>query len=169
MFGYAGLMVILEERDRGIMKYLCVTPLRFKGYLFSRLIFLSALAALYGFIVEIFLHLSVISFFQIFLGCLFSFLTGIWLISLISILASNKVEGLAFSKFSGLLILGPFASFFLNDWIKYLTGILPTFWFTEFCLNPGGYGILALIISFSMTGLYLLLTITKFGRSSAVN
>ena len=164
MFGYAGLMVILEERDNGIMKYLCVTPLRFKGYIFSRLIFLSAISSLYGFFVEIFFHLSGIGFVHILLGCVFSFLTGIWIVCLIILLASNKVEGLAFSKFSGLLILGPFASFFLNDWVKYLTGFLPTFWFTEFCLNPNSYGIIALVISFAITGLYLALTITKSSK-----
>ena len=167
MFGYAGLMVILEERDNGIMKYLCVTPLRTRGYLFSRLIFLSALASLYGFIIEIIFHLSDITVLQIFLGSLFSFFTGIWLVCLITLLASNKVEGLAFSKFSGLLILGPFASFFLNDWIKYLTGFLPTFWFTEFCLKQDTqvtYGIVSLIISFAITGLYIAVTISRFGK-----
>lgn len=164
MFGYAGLMVILEERDNGIMKCLCVTPLRTRGYLFSRLIFLSALAALYAFIIELIFHLSDITILQIFLGSLFSFLTGIWLICLIALLASNKVEGLAFSKFSGLLILGPFASFFLNDWIKYLTGFLPTFWFTEFCLKQGTYGIVSLIIAFAVTGLYVAFTICRFGK-----
>ncbi len=164
MFGYAGLMVILEERDNGIMKYLCVTPLRTSGYLFSRLIFLSALASLYGFIIEIIFHLSDITILQIFLGSLFSFFTGIWLVCLITLLASNKVEGLAFSKFSGLLILGPFASFFLNDWIKYLTGFLPTFWFTEFCLKQGTYGIFSLIMAFAVTGLYVTVTISRFGK-----
>ena len=30
MFGYAGLMVILEERDTGVLNYLAVTPLGMK-------------------------------------------------------------------------------------------------------------------------------------------
>lgn len=161
MFGYAGLMVILEERDKGIMKYLCVTPLGERGYILTRLVFLSALAAIYSFLVEIFLHLSDISLLQIFTGCLFSFLTGIWLICLITRLASNKVEGLAFSKFSGILILGPLASFFIKDWIKYFTSFLPTFWFTEFCLNTGSYAIISLLIAFAQTILYVLLTCRK--------
>lgn len=161
MFGYAGLMIILEERDRGIMKYLCVTPLGRRGYILTRLVFLSAIAALYAFFVETLLHLSDINLLQIFLGCLFSFLTGIWLICLITLLASNKVEGLAFSKFSGILILGPLASFFIKDWIKYFTGFLPTFWFTEFCLNTGSYAVISLLIAFAQTLLYVLLTIRK--------
>lgn len=161
MFGYSGLMVILEERDRGIMKYLCVTPLGGRGYILTRLVFLSAIAALYAFLVEIFLHLSDINLLQIFLGCLFSFLTGIWLVCLITILASNKVEGLAFSKFSGILILGPLASFFLQDKVKYLAAFLPTFWFTEFCLKSGVYAVISILIAFAQTILYALLTCRK--------
>ncbi len=164
MFGYAGLMVILEERDTGVLNYLTVTPLGMKGYLASRLVFLSGIAAVYGFIVESFLHLSAISFVQIVLGSVFSFFTGIWLICLIAFLASNKVEGLAFSKFSGFLILGPFASFFIKDNIKYIAGVLPTFWFTEYCMNPGTYGIVALSVSLVITAVYLLVSVRSFTR-----
>ena len=151
MFGYAGLMVILEERDNGLYSYLSVTPLGIKGYFLSRLVFISAIAAVYGFLVELFLHLSSINIIQLLLGCVFSFFTGIWLVCLIAHLASNKVEGLAFSKFSGFLILGPFASFFIKDWIKYFAGVLPTFWFTEYCLNQNPYGLFALAFSFVIT------------------
>ncbi|MCR4938990.1 MAG: ABC transporter permease [Treponemataceae bacterium] len=161
MFGYAGLMVILEERDKGIMKYLCVTPLGKRGYILTRLVFLSALAAIYAFLVEIFLHLSDISLLQIFTGCLFSFLTGIWTVCLITLLASNKVEGLAFSKFSGILTLGPLASIFLQDKVKYLASFLPTFWFTEFCLKAGVYGVISLLLAFAQTLLYTILTCRK--------
>ena len=162
MFGYTGLMVILEERDTGIMKYLSVTPLGIKGYINSRLVFLSAIASVYALAVELFLRISAISFVQLLLGCAFSFLTGIWLICLIVSIASNKVEGLAFSKFSGLLILGPFASFFIKDDLKYLAGFLPTFWFTEYCLNIGIYAVIALAVSFALTTVLLFLTIRLF-------
>ena len=164
MFGYAGLMVILEERDTGIFRYLSVTPLGIKGYLLSRLVFISAIAALYGFIVELFCHISAITLFQLLAGSLFSFLTGIWLVCLISCLASNKVEGLAFSKFSGFLILGPFAAFFIKDWVKYLAGFLPTFWFTEFCLNKGSYAAAALAVSFALTAVYIICAVKKFAE-----
>ena len=56
MFGYAGLMVVLEERDTGVLNYLYVTPLGIKGYIFSRLVLLSAIASVYGFLVEVFLQ-----------------------------------------------------------------------------------------------------------------
>ncbi len=162
MFGYTGLMVILEERDTGIMRYLSVTPLGIKGYINSRLVFLSAIASVYALVVELFLRISSMSFVQLLLGCAFSFLTGIWLICLIASLASNKVEGLAFSKFSGFLILGPFASFFIKDDLKYLAGFLPTFWFTEYCLNTGVYAVIALAASFSLTTILLFLAIHLF-------
>ena len=162
MFGYTGLMVILEERDTDIMRYLSVTPLGIKGYINPRLVFLSAIASVYALVVELFLRISTISFVQLFLGCAFSFLTGIWLICLIVSLASNKVEGLAFSKFSGFLILGPFASFFIKDDLKYLAGFLPTFWFTEYCLNIGVYAVIALAVSFALTAVLLFLTIHLF-------
>ncbi len=166
MFGYAGLMIILEERDTGVMKYLSVTPLGMKGYLRSRLVLLSAIAAVYGFIVELIFHISEMSLVQLFLGSAFSFLTGIWLVCLIVSLASNKVEGLAFSKFSGFLILGPFAAFFIKDNLKYLAGFLPTFWFTDFCLNKGSYAVAALSVSFALSAVYLLFTIKLFKKKA---
>lgn len=159
MFGYAGLMVLLEERDSGVLKYLCVTPLGMRGYIVLRLVFLSAIASVYDFVVEIIFHLSPITFMQITLGCAFSFLTGIWIICLIASLASNKVEGLAFSKFTGILILGPLAAFFIKDGVKYIAGFLPTFWFTEYCLNPNVYGIVSLAVSFVLTLVYVAITI----------
>ena len=157
-------MVILEERDTGVLNYLAVTPLGMKGYLLSRLVLISAIASVYGFVVELFLRLSDLSFMQLLLGCVFSFFTGIWLVCLIAALASNKVEGLAFSKFSGFLILGPFAAFFIKDWVKYLAGILPTFWFTEFCLNQNAYGIAALAVSFALTAAYILFALKKIAK-----
>ena len=162
MFGYTGLMVILEERDTGIMRYLSVTPLGIKGYINSRLVFLSAIASVYAFVVELFLRISNMNFVPLLLGCAFSFLTGIWLICLIVSLASNKVEGLAFSKFSGFLILGPFASFFIKDDLKYFAGFLPTFWFTEYCLNGGIYAMLALAVSYALTAIFLILSLRLF-------
>lgn len=162
MFGYTGLMVILEERDTGIMRYLFVTPLGIKGYINSRLVFLSAIASVYALVVELFLRISNMSLVPLLLGCLFSFLTGIWLICLIVSLASNKVEGLAFSKFSGFLILGPFASFFIKDDLKFLAGFLPTFWFTEYCLTGGFYAMLALSVSYALTAVFLILSLRLF-------
>ncbi len=166
MFGYAGLMVILEERDSGIMKYLCVTPLRIKGYILSRLVCLSAIAAAYGFATESIFHISRISPMQIFLGSFFSFLAGIWTVCLITLLATNKVEGLAFSKFSGLLILGPLASFFIKDPVKYITAFLPTFWFTEYSLNPGAYGTASLLAAFALSAAYLVPILCRTSRMS---
>ncbi len=166
MFGYAGLMIILEERDTGVMKYLSVTPLGMNGYLLSRLVLLSAIAAVYGFIVELIFHISEMSLVQLFLGSAFSFLTGIWLVCLIVSLASNKVEGLAFSKFSGFLILGPFAAFFIKDALKYLVAFLPTFWFTEFCMGKGFYAVAALAVSFALSAVYLALAVRLFKKKA---
>ncbi len=164
MFGYAGLMVILEERDSGVMKYLSVTPLGTKGYLFSRLVFISAISAIYGFVVELFLHLSDIDLLRLIFGNIFGFLSGIWIVSLVAALASNKVEGLALSKFSGILILGPFASFFIEAPFKYLAFFLPTFWFTEYCLHENADGFFSLIFSFGISALYLFLSLREFVR-----
>lgn len=166
MFGYAGLMIILEERDTGILKYLAVTPLGMKGYLRSRLVLLSAIASVYGFAVEALLHISAMNLVQIALGSAFSFLTGIWLVCLIVSLAANKVEGLAFSKFSGFLILGPFAAFFIKDALKYLAAVLPTFWFTEFCMSKGFYAVAALAVSFALSAVYLALSLRLFKKKA---
>ncbi|WP_322446026.1 hypothetical protein [Robertmurraya mangrovi] len=43
-------------------------------------------------------------------------------------MAKNKVEGLAVSKVASILLLVPFAFYFVDGGWKYFAGILPPFW-----------------------------------------
>jgi fluoroquinolone transport system permease protein len=45
--------------------------------------------------------------------------------------SGNRVEGMAVSKLSGLLILGLPAPFFIFDKIQYLLFFLPSFWLAK--------------------------------------
>lgn len=122
----AGLLM-LDERDENMIAYYAITPLAREGYFVYRLFLPSVLSLL--------------------LTCLFFLLSGIAEIrveSLYSLLlltieapclalflaafATNKVEGLALSKISGLLFAGPIVAAFVPVPWQYLGMWIPTFW-----------------------------------------
>lgn len=138
LYCFASAYLILGEIDEGISKYMAVTPLGKKGYLISRLGFPTFIS----FIVTI-VALSVFSLTEMTLGLIIgiSFLSaamGFIEALLIVSISSNRVEGMAVSKLSGILILGIPAPFFIIGNIQYLLFFLPSFWVSKFALerNP---------------------------------
>lgn len=55
---------------------------------------------------------------------------------LIVSLSSNKVEGMAISKLSGLILFGMVVPFVLKGSVRYLFGILPSFWAAQWVMAP---------------------------------
>ena len=52
-------------------------------------------------------------------------------------LANNKVEGMAVSKLSGMLLFGAVAPFFVKGDIQYVFGLLPSFWLAKYVITGG--------------------------------
>jgi fluoroquinolone transport system permease protein len=127
--------VILGEIDDGISKYLAVTPIGKKGYLISRL----GIPTFIGFVVSI-LVLSVFRLTELSLGIIIIIaflmsLLGLFEALFVVAVSSNKVEGMAISKLSGLLFLGLPAPFFITGNIQYLLFVLPSFWIAKFVME----------------------------------
>lgn len=135
MFVFSGVMVILEEIDNGIARYLIVTPLGKNGYIISRIGITSVISFVYVAALALIFHISDISNIQIFICAILSSVLGIMISFLIITLSHNKVEGMALSKLSGLLIVGMIIPFFVQSPIKYLVAFLPTFWMAEYCFT----------------------------------
>lgn len=122
----AGLLM-LDERDENMIAYYGVTPLSRDGYFRYRLflpslltLFMSGLFILFSGIAEARLESSL----TVVLLVLEAPLLALFLTSF----ASNKVEGLALSKASGLLFAGPIAAYFVPEPWTYLGVWIPTFW-----------------------------------------
>ncbi len=137
MLCFVSAMVILTETDSHMSAYLCVTPIGKKGYLVSRLVFPAAVSGLISFCILAVFRLSVNSVFIMVSLSLQSAVLGMLAAMLIVSLSSNKVEGMAISKLSGLILFGMVIPFVLRGGEKYVFGLLPSFWIAQWAITPG--------------------------------
>lgn len=135
MFTAAGAMVILDEADLGLAKAFAVTPVGRSGYLASRIGVPSLLATVYCVIVTLAFKLSDMSLIRMLLLAVCSGVLSVTVALMISTMAKNKVEGLAYSKLSGLFVLGIPIAILVPAPFKYASAFLPTFWMTEITLG----------------------------------
>lgn len=128
MFCFIAAMVMLEERDDHIDRYLFVTGLGQNGYFVSRIV----LPALGAFAVTAMLlpvfHLTPLSAGAILLLSLAGTLQGIIIGLLIVTISSNKLEGMAVTKLSSLMMLGAVIPYFVPAPFCFFLSFLPSFW-----------------------------------------
>lgn len=128
MFCFVAAMVILEERDEKQVKYLIVTPLGKRGYLFSRFgipFFISVLVTLI--LISIFKLTKLALWTMLFLS-VFGAMLGMIVALMIVTLSSNKLEGMAVSKLATLTMIGFMVPYFIGDKVQYILAPLPSFW-----------------------------------------
>lgn len=128
MFCFVSAMILLEERDEHTAGYMMITPLGRSGYLCSRLLLPAILAACYTCLLLPFAALSSLSFPEMLLFSGIGALQGLISAMLTISCSSNKLEGMAITKLSSLLILCAAAPWFLQDAIQYLLSFFPAFW-----------------------------------------
>jgi len=161
LFCFAAAYVILGEIDDGISKYLAVTPIGKKGYLISRL----GIPAIIAFVVSIFelriFNLTVISFGTVIIIAFMMSFLGLTEALLIVAISSNKVEGMAISKLTGLLFLGLPAPFFLTGKIQYVLFPLPSFWIAKFVMEKQ---VIFMLIGLITSFIWMILLYQKFKK-----
>ena len=128
MFCYVAAMVVLEERDDHMTKYLEVTPLGKTGYLVSRLGLPCAAAfGITGCLLPLF-NLSHLQAGMAIYLTLTGALQGLVITLLVITLSTNKLEGMAVTKLSGIMFLGIMIPYFVPRRIQYILSFLPSFW-----------------------------------------
>lgn len=162
MLCFIAAMVMLEERDDHIDRFLFVTGLGRKGYFLSRLI----LPALITFVVTAALlpifRLTALSAGTILFLLLSGTLQGIIIALLIVAFSSNKLEGMAVTKLSSLMILGAAAPYFVPAPVCLCFAFLPSFWVGKAILeNRLFYMLLSLLVA----GAWILILQRKMNRS----
>lgn len=131
----AGLLM-LDERDENMVVYFGVTPLARGGYFRYRLFLPSSLTFLFT---GLFMPLSGVSgmrpesMYTVVILLLEAPLFALFLAAF----ASNKVEGLALSKASGLMFAGPVVAYFVPEPWTYLGVWIPTYWPAQSYLSGG--------------------------------
>ena len=126
--GHVSAMVSLEEADEKTAAYLFVTPLGRNGYLAARFCIPSAAAFLITLALLPVFKLTSLSPADIVLLAAGGALQGIIISLLILTFSSNKLEGMAVTKLSTLMILGAVIPFFVKHNIQYVVSPLPSFW-----------------------------------------
>ena len=128
MFCFIAAMVMLEERDEHIDRYLFITGLGKSGYIVSRIV----IPALFSFAITAALlpvfGLTTPSAAQILLLSLTGTLQGITIALLVVTLSSNKLEGMAITKLSSLIIFGAVVPYFVPTPFSFFAFFLPSFW-----------------------------------------
>lgn len=128
MFCFIAAMMVLEEHDDHIDRYLFITGLGKNGYFVSR-IMLPALLA-FGMTATLLpgFGLTKLSIMEILFLSLAGSLQGIVIALLIVSLSSNKLEGMAVTKLSSLMILGAVVPYFVPAPIDLCMCFVPSFW-----------------------------------------
>lgn len=128
MFCFIAAMVVLEEHDDHIDCYLFVTGLGRNGYFISHIV----LPAIFAFAITMVLlpvfGLTSMSVAEIFFLSLTGGLQGIIIALMIVTISANKLEGMAVTKLSSLMILGAFVPYFISAPLNLYASFLPSFW-----------------------------------------
>ena len=153
MFGFIAAMVMLEEHDDHIDRYLFITGLGRNGYLVSRIM----IPAFCAFVITAALlpvfRLSALPAAGIVLLSLAGTLQGIIIALLIVALSSNKLEGMAITKLSALMILGAVVPYFVPKPLCYCLSILPSFWIGKAILENV---LIYMMMSILVAGIWIL-------------
>lgn len=148
MFCFVSAMVALEEADEKTTAYLFVTPLGRNGYLLARFCMPSITAFFLTVVLLPIFKLTSLFPTDIILLATGGTLQGIIIALLIVTLSSNKLEGMAVTKLSLLMIVGAAIPFFIKHNIQYVLFLFPSFWIGKAILeNMPLYILLAFVLS----------------------
>lgn len=161
MFCFIAAMVMLEERDDHINRYLFVTELGKRGYYISRIL----VPAIAAFIITVALlpvfRLAVSSFAKILFLSLSGTLQGIIIALLVVNLSSNKLEGMALTKCSSLMMLGAMGPYFIRRPYSHILFFMPSYW-TGLEITEGNafYMLPAVLVS----GIWILILCNRYNN-----
>lgn len=147
LLAYVSVMVVLEERDDGLTRYLAVTPLGRGGYLLTRVFVPVLLGAVYSLPLLAFFNLTRPAPWLIPPLALAGGLSGAISALLAPALAGNKVEGMALVKLSTLVLAGLFLPFFLDGPLQYAAALLPSFWIAKLALDGRAVWLLPMVLT----------------------
>ena len=112
MFCFTASMIILEELDDNIAKYLLITPLNKMGYLAARMFIPCGVAFIVSAVLLPVFSLEQMSFGKILYFSACGVLQGCTIALLVITFSTNKLEGMGITKLSSLLILGLLVPYF---------------------------------------------------------
>ena len=158
LFAFVGGLVVLGEIDENVAKYIIVTPVGMSGYLSSRIIIPAFISGAVTLICVPAFSLVHIAPAKLIVMVISTMLSGIVTAMLVVAISSNKVEGMAVGKLSGLFGATFFVPVAVTGRIKYAFCLFPMFWIEEWSLSGGWEKLVIALIEF-IIWIYIL-----FGR-----
>ena len=156
MLCFAASMVMLDEYDQNMIRYLAITPLQKSGYIISHLLIPAILSTIVSMVLVFAFHLTVWSFFDLLAVSIVSLLSAFTVALFIFTFSHNKLEGMAMAKLSGCILLGLPIPFFVHSPLQYLFFAFPSFWIAKFCKEgPVVFFIAALVLSLAYVPAFL--------------
>ena len=150
LFAFVGGLVVLGEIDENVAKYIMVTPVGMRGYLASRIIIPALISGAVALIcVPAFSHTH-IGAAKLIVMVISTMLSGIVTAMLVVAISSNKVEGMAVGKLSGLFGVTFFIPVAVRGTIRYVFFLFPMFWVGEWSLSGGCVKLLIAFIEFAL-------------------
>ncbi|MGN0387939.1 MAG: hypothetical protein ACI4ER_03925 [Suilimivivens sp.] len=148
LFAFVGGLVVLGEIDDNVAKYIMVTPAGIRGYLNSRIMIPALISGAVALICVPAFSLVHIGFAKLVVMVISTMLSGIVTALLVVAISTNKVEGMAVGKLSGLFGATFFVPLFVTGMIKYAFCLFPMFWIGEWSISDGWGKLLIAIIEF---------------------
>ena len=155
MLCFAAAMVMLDEHEQGLTRYLSVTPLQTRGYLISRLGLPAGFSALVSMLLIGFFRLTPWNVFILAGTSMLSSLCGFSVSLFLFSCSRNKVEGMAMGKLSGILLIGLPVPFFLHSSWQYMFSLLPSYWLARYALQGSAAWLIASLLT-SLAGMFML-------------
>ena len=161
MFCFIAAMVVLEEHDDHIDRYLLITGLGRSGYFISRMILPAILALVMTVILLPVSGLIKRSVVDILLLSLTGSLQGIVIALLIVTISSNKLEGMAVTKLSSLMMFGAVMPFFAPASFARCGFFLPSYWMGKAVLEGKP---IVMLLSVLAAVIWILILQRKYNR-----
>lgn len=128
MLGAMAGLQILDDRDERVLSYISVTPLTREGYLLWKLFTPVIIGCVQAPLALMLMDIIPVKLGVVLPVTLLAALGAPIYALIMPAFAANKVEGLAISKASGILMAAPFAGYLLTSPWALLAGILPPYW-----------------------------------------
>lgn len=162
LIGIVAGFLVLDERDEGIVQVLILTPLSKKGYLIYRIFMPMLISLFYILILTPVLGLVEVSIRSLIILGLLSMLESPITALFLTAFAGNKVEGLAFSKGLGLLMMVPLLRFTKSKW-TIIAALIPFYWPVQGFLIIGRQGFyFSILAGFLVHLLFLFILVKRF-------
>lgn len=127
-YGFVLALLLLEEKDEGVLLAVAVTPMQLPWFLFARTGVYTVISLPLIYFVHELIGVVSISQAELLLVALAAAPAAPMIVMLLTAFCKNQLEGFVMGKGMGFLILFPLAMYFVPDYWHLFCGILPTYW-----------------------------------------